>query len=272
MIIIIIRIIVVIMVIIVSALSLRSSLSIINKRLLRTRRAIKLIPSSSSSSSLYLVNNKSINIDITSKLQNKLLNINNNNNNDKNNDDNDNIKESIFIKNTQKTIDIDIESVRLQTMKIKSILGINDFHVDIWFCSEDKIRSLNKEWRDKSKSTDVLSFPVNDFVKPGVFSDVSSLEHIKHLGDIVIAPSYVKRQCIKDEKEYNKNKNYDNTNDDGVSLAMSKTFDLNQRILLLLIHGMIHLLGYDHENEKDWKIMTKKENEVLFNINKISIN
>ena len=36
--------------------------------------------------------------------------------------------------------------------------------------------------RDKAKSTDVLSFPVNDFVKPGVFADDPSIEHVKHLG------------------------------------------------------------------------------------------
>ena len=44
---------------------------------------------------------------------------------------------------------------------------------------------------------------------------------------------------------------------------MSTTFDTNQRIILLLVHGMIHLLGYDHENQKDWFQMTRKENEVL---------
>lgn len=59
------------------------------------------------------------------------------------------------------------------------------------------------------------------------------------------------------------NNKYDNDNDDGVSLAMSTTFDTNQRIILLLVHGMIHLLGYDHENQKDWFQMTRKENEVL---------
>jgi hypothetical protein len=125
---------------------------------------------------------------------------------------------------------------------------------------------------------------VNDFVKPGVFADDPSIEHVKHLGkqycyyyerliyslsigDIVIAPSYVQRQCIKDEKYKKKTDNYDNTNDGGVSLAMSTIFDTNERIILLLVHGMIHLLGYDHEYEKDWFLMTKKENEVLQKLN-----
>lgn len=48
---------------------------------------------------------------------------------------------------------------------------------------------------------------------------------------------------------------------------MSTIFDTNERIILLLVHGMIHLLGYDHENEKDWFLMTKKENEVLQKLN-----
>lgn len=77
----------------------------------------------------------------------------------------------------------------------------------------------------------------------------------------------MQRQCIKDEKYKEKNDLYDNANDAGVSLAMSTVFDTNERILLLLVHGMIHLLGYDHENEKDWFLMTKKENEVLKKLN-----
>ena len=91
-------------------------------------------------------------------------------------------------------------------------------------------------------------------------------------GDIVIAPSYVQRQCKKDE-EYNKlNNSYDNASDDGVSLAMSKIFDTDERIVLLLVHSMIHLLGYDHENEKDWSLMSKKENEVLKKMNLLKRN
>jgi probable rRNA maturation factor len=44
---------------------------------------------------------------------------------------------------------------------------------------------------------------------------------------------------------------------------MSTVFTLEERIPLLLVHGMLHLVGYDHENDKDWKEMTTKEEEVI---------
>ena len=51
--------------------------------------------------------------------------------------------------------------------------------------------------------------------------------------------------------------------DAGVSLAMSKLFTVEERIPLLLIHGILHLLGHDHETEEDWQLMTTRENYVM---------
>ena len=48
--------------------------------------------------------------------------------------------------------------------KIQKVLGVSDFEVDIWFCSDGKIRELNREWRRIGRSTDILSFPVNDVI------------------------------------------------------------------------------------------------------------
>jgi len=144
--------------------------------------------------------------------------------------------------------------------KIQGVLGVSDFQVDIWFCSDSKIRELNGDWRGKSKATDVLSFPANDFTAPGVFDfdGDPTIQFEKHLGDIVISPAYVQRQC-----EREKNEPTAISEDRGVSLAMSSTYSLDGRIALLLVHGMVHLLGYDHETDRDWKLMTKKEDEVL---------
>jgi rRNA maturation RNase YbeY len=61
---------------------------------------------------------------------------------------------------------------------------------------------MNEEWRDVSKSTDVLSFPANDFESPGVFSEDSSLQFEKHLGDLVVSPAYVMRQCKRDKRDF----------------------------------------------------------------------
>lgn len=57
--------------------------------------------------------------------------------------------------------------------------------------------------------------------------------------------------------------NEEEEEDAGVSLAMSKLFTVEERIPLLLIHGILHLLGYDHETEEDWQLMTTRENYVM---------
>lgn len=51
--------------------------------------------------------------------------------------------------------------------------------------------------------------------------------------------------------------------DAGISRAMSSVFTLEERLPLLLIHGLLHLLGHDHEKRKDWVVMTRREEEVL---------
>ena len=51
--------------------------------------------------------------------------------------------------------------------------------------------------------------------------------------------------------------------DVGVARAMTSYFTVDERLPLLLVHGLLHLIGYDHETMRDWKIMTQKEEEIL---------
>jgi probable rRNA maturation factor len=51
--------------------------------------------------------------------------------------------------------------------------------------------------------------------------------------------------------------------DGGVSKAMATVFSVQHRLPFLLTHGMVHLMGYDHEHEEEWVRMTRKEDEVL---------
>jgi len=51
--------------------------------------------------------------------------------------------------------------------------------------------------------------------------------------------------------------------DAGVNKVMATQFNIEDRIPLLLIHGILHLLGYDHETDQDWCEMTQKEEEVM---------
>lgn len=172
--------------------------------------------------------------------------------------------ELISIRVTQKKFTINEDATRDCIRRISEYLGVGDFQVDLWYCSEEKIREFNGEWRGKRKSTDVLSFPANEFVRPGVFDENDpTLQHMKHLGDIIVAPAYIHRVSERDMKYFEMSGIYDDDDDAGVSKAMAREFRLDRRIDLLLIHSMLHLVGYDHETNADWKEMTEKEEEVI---------
>ena len=91
-----------------------------------------------------------------------------------------------------------------------------------------KMRKLNKTFRNKNKSTDVLSFP---------FSKEGKIKKNKYLGDIAISYEILKKRS--------KNSNF--------LLEFDK----------LWIHGYLHLLGYDHKKNTDYSKMFKIENLIL---------
>lgn len=96
--------------------------------------------------------------------------------------------------------------------------------IDVILCSDRYIQKLNAGYRDIDKATDVLSFPFDD---------------PDFLGEIYISLQRAKMQS----EEYGNN--YD------------------QEILRLFVHGIFHLLGYDHETESEGKIMRRKESRYV---------
>lgn len=93
--------------------------------------------------------------------------------------------------------------------------------------TDPEIHSLNRQYRAKDKTTDVLSFPLADEVCPNL------------LGDVVISVDTATRQ------------------------ARRRGHSLREETQTLLIHGMLHLLGYDHEVSRSEAIrMRKKEREI----------
>lgn len=104
-------------------------------------------------------------------------------------------------------------------------MGYGDCELSILITGNDGIRALNKEYRKIDKATDVLSFPMED---------------TEMLGDIVI--SYEK--TLSQAKEF------------GVTV--------DEELGRLLVHGLLHLLGYDHvKGGRQAQLMRKKEGEVL---------
>jgi ssRNA-specific RNase YbeY (16S rRNA maturation enzyme) len=110
----------------------------------------------------------------------------------------------------------------------------------------------------------------------------------RHLGDIIISPDFVLKQCQEDRQEFellerirqakrdqkaaagpetpvpeNEEDEEEEEDERGVSGGMAKTYTLEERIPYLLIHSMLHLLGYDHETDEEWLTMVTREEEVL---------
>lgn len=101
--------------------------------------------------------------------------------------------------------------------------------VSLLFTNDEHIRNLNLGWRDRDKATNVLSFANNDAGK--AFSAL--------LGDIVLAQETIAREANEQDK----------------------TFD--DHLTHLIIHGFLHLLGYDHLEDDEAEAMEKLEISVL---------
>ncbi len=108
-----------------------------------------------------------------------------------------------------------------------------DVELSVIFVDDEQIHNINKEYRNIDKSTDVISFALEDseqFYCPG---------QPRTLGDIFISIEHANMQA----KDY------------GHSLEREMCF--------LFTHGILHLLGYDHMEEVEEKIMIEKQKEIL---------
>ncbi len=124
----------------------------------------------------------------------------------------------IEVVNRQRKIPIDCARWTAFVTKATTVLPVKVKGATVAFVSDATMRGLNGRWRDKPGTTDVLSFPAdqNEFEKQ---EDAS-------LGDIVISASQAARQA----------------KDNGLTL--------DQEIAQLILHGLLHLCGYDHSTDR----------------------
>ncbi|CAM9779372.1 unnamed protein product, partial [Phaeothamnion confervicola] len=145
--------------------------------------------------------------------------------------------------------------------------------VGLWLSSDDKVRRLNRQYRGKRKSTDILSFPFHEGLAPGELPQTTDPEQM-YLGDMVVSVAYVARQLERDRQQAANdisrgasgsggNGIGEEEEDRGVSGAMAGEFDLQRRLELLLVHGLCHLVGYDHETDGDYEAMVVQEERVM---------
>ena len=124
-----------------------------------------------------------------------------------------------MILNRQKNVHVVVPSLEKFARHVKRELRLNGREVAICLVSDAVMARLNKTYRGKDKATDVLSFLAD---KSQAFRRASSSSF---LGDIAISPATAKRNA----KKY------------GRTLA--------EELRILILHGLLHLMGYDHETD-----------------------
>ena len=115
------------------------------------------------------------------------------------------------------------ENVRAAAEKVGELYGVENGEVSVTLTNNEYIHTLNREYRGIDRPTDVLSFALNESEEP----DVEDGPDVNVLGDLVISVERAKEQ------------------------AADYGHSVKREIAFLTVHGMLHLLGYDHMEEED---------------------
>lgn len=132
----------------------------------------------------------------------------------------------------EKDIDSLLEELENYLKEVAKEEGLENILYNVIIVSNEEIRRLNREYRNKDSITDVISFALED-------DETSKSEVIRVLGDIYISIDKARSQSI----EYG--------------------HSLKRELFFLATHGFLHLLGYDHMIEEEEKVMFAKQEEVL---------
>ena len=127
------------------------------------------------------------------------------------------------------------ENVRAAAEKVGELYGVENGEVSVTLTNNDYIHQLNRKYRQIDRPTDVLSFALNESEEP----DIENGPDINVLGDIILSVERAEEQ------------------------AADYGHSLRREIAFLTVHGMLHLLGYNHMEEADLLEMEKEQRYVM---------
>lgn len=140
---------------------------------------------------------------------------------------------------------IDSKKLEFITEQVCERLGVHQYEVCLQFVGTKAMRELNKKFRDKDKSTDVLSFPQYEWKRPLKFH-TGPITSVKRkvmnpmpLGDVVISLP------------------------DAIENAKDSKHGLDQEVCFLLVHGLLHLVGHDHMKPAEKKRMFGEQKKIM---------
>ena len=162
----------------------------------------------------------------------------------------------LYTDNRQNKIEVNEELINIINEVCEKALRAEEvnipYQISLLFVDNEEIRDINRETRGIDKATDVLSFPMLDYPKDKVFKEVYKETKFNEiyldgeelvLGDMVLSLERAKEQSI----EYN--------------------HSFNREVCYLVVHSILHLLGYDHMEDEEKKRMRKREEEILGDLN-----
>ena len=124
-------------------------------------------------------------------------------------------------------------------------LGYDDLYTGVHLTGNEQIREINRDFRNIDKPTDVLSFPLLTAKNGSI--DYTDYDKDKQSGSILAGDIVISvDKTIEQAKDY------------GHSFKREMAF--------LTCHGMLHLLGYDHEDKDDERLMIAKQKEILYRL------
>lgn len=150
----------------------------------------------------------------------------------------------IFFEDTQDKLRVDDELQELVTRVVDTALQYEEFNkkaeISVLFVDNEQIREINNDFRQIDSATDVLSFPMLSFDGKKVIEDIGdSYLGTVVLGDIVLSLEKAEAQAEEYGHSY------------------------EREVGFLVCHSILHLLGYDHENEDERAVMREKEEAIL---------
>lgn len=158
----------------------------------------------------------------------------------------------IYAADEQSDIPIDVERWSNLARSALAAEGIlNDTEVSLLFVDEPTIASLNERFLGKPGPTDVLSFPIEDESErsgrspdqggtgPVTIDSDANTSRLMLLGDVVICPTVASRNSVDHE------------------------VSVEDELALLVVHGILHLLGMDHELTEEAELMEQRERQLL---------
>lgn len=158
----------------------------------------------------------------------------------------------IYVDNRQDKFEVDSDFEEILKNAIEFALSEEKVdkkcEVSLVFVDNEQIKEINNETRNIDRATDVLSFPMLDYPNGKVYKDVYTGKEMDKtyfdgeeliLGDIVLSLERAEEQRVEFNHSFNRECSY------------------------LVVHSVLHLLGYDHMEEEEKKVMRAREEDIL---------